>query len=173
MSQMYGPLFISRCGTQDNGTWYETLKDLTPFALKSGVQRLRNLTNEAKYAAFPPNCLEFKALCLGVYEDLKLPKVGEAYQEIKNQEYFSNTQWSHPAIQYIGSKLPKDFLENRNEREAYQIFERIYEEVCSLVKQGRQIPEIKQSTRVVKIQNKEVGRFYIQEMKKLLGDRRA
>lgn len=173
MSQIYGPPFISRCGTQDNGTWYETLKDLTPFALKSGVKRLRDLTNDAKYAAFPPNCLEFKALCLGVYEDMNLPKASEAYQEIKNQAYFSNTQWGHPVVEYISSKLPDDFLKIRNEREAYQIFESIYEEVCSLLKQGHSIPEVKQNFKVVKIQNKEVGQFYIQEMKKILGSKRA
>ncbi len=168
MSQIYGPLFINRCGTQDNGTWYETLKDLTPFALKSGVKRLRDLANNAKYAEFPPNCLEFKALCMGVYEDLKLPKACEAYREIKNQAYFSNTQWTHPIIEYIGYKLPKDFLEIRNEREAYQIFEHIYDEICSLVKQGHPIPQIKHDFRVVKISNKEVGRFYINQMRQAL-----
>ena len=98
MSQIYGQLFISRFGTQDNGTWYETLKDLTPFALKSGVKRLRDLTNNAKHAEFPPNCLEFKAICMGFYEDLKLPKSSEAYREIKNQAYFSHAQRSHPVI---------------------------------------------------------------------------
>lgn len=173
MSQIYGQLFISRFGTQDNGTWYETLKDLTPFALKSGVKRLRDLTNNAKYAEFPPNCLEFKALCMGFYEDLKLPKASNAYREIKNQAYFSNAQWSHPVIRYISSKLPDDFLEIRNEKDAYQIFEHIYEEVCSLVKQGHPIPEIKKDFKLVKHQNREIGRFYIQEMKKILGSKHA
>lgn len=173
MSQIYGQLFINRFGAQDNGTWYETLKDLTPLALKSGVKRLRDLTNNAKYAEFPPNCLEFKALCMGFYEDLKLPKASDAYREIKNQAYFSNTQWSHQIIQYIGSKLPDDFLEIRNEREAYQIFERIYQEVCSLVKQGHPIPETKKNIQLLKNQNLEIGRFYIQEMKKILQNGRV
>ena len=173
MSQIYGQLFISRFGTQDNGTWYETLKDLTPFALKSGVKRLRDLNNNGKFSDFPPNCLQFKGLCKGFYEDLKLPKANEAYLEIKNQAYISDTHWSHPIIHYIGSELPDDFLKIRNEREAYQIFEHIYEEVCSLVKQGHPIPEIKKDFKLVKHQNREIGRFYIQEMKKILRSKHA
>lgn len=168
MSQIYGQLFISRFGTQDNGTWYEALKDLTPFALKSGVKRLRDLANNAKYAEFPPNCLEFKALCMGFYEDLKLPKASDAYREIKNQAYFSNTQWSHPAIRYIGSKLSDDFLEIRNEREAYQIFECIYKEVCDLLKQGHVLPESKEKLRIMKQPNRKLAQPYLSQMRQML-----
>ncbi len=168
MSQIYGQLFISRFGTQDNGTWYEALKDLTPFALKSGVKRLRDLANNAKYAEFPPNCLEFKALCMGFYEDLKLPKASDAYREIKNQAYFSNTQWSHPAIRYIGSKLSDDFLEIRNEREAYQIFECIYKEVCDLLKQGHVLPESKEKLRIMKQPNRKLAQSYLSQMRQML-----
>ena len=168
MSQIYGQLFISRFGTQDNGTWYETLKDLTPFALKSGVKRLRDLTNNAKYAEFPPNCLEFKALCKGFYEDLKLPKASNAYREIKNPAYLSHEQWSDPVIRYISSKLPADFLETRNEREAYQIFERIYEEVCDLLKQGHALPEAKENLMLMKQPNRKLAQSYLAQMKQIL-----
>lgn len=85
MSQIYGQLFISKFGVKDDGTWFETLKDLTPLALESGMERLRQLTESAKFATFPPICLEFRAVCLGFYDDLKLPKAIEAYREIKNR----------------------------------------------------------------------------------------
>lgn len=168
MSQIYGQLFISRFGVKDNGSWFEALKDLTPKALESGMTRLNNLTNNAKYAEFPPNCLEFKAMCLGFYEELRLPKASDAYREIKNRAYFSTSVWSHPVIKYIDSKLPDDFLEIRNEKDAFQLFERVYLEICSLVKQGYQVPEVSSNLKRHRIPNREIGAFYLQEMKKIL-----
>lgn len=168
MSQIYGQLFISRFGIKDDGTWFETLKDLTPRALESGMERLRDLTNNAKFAEFPPNCLQFKALCVGFYENLKLPTAVEAYQEIKNRAYITTSSWSHPVVQYIACELPNDFLEIRNEKSAYEIFEKIYREVCFLVKQGHQLPEIKENLMLVKKANKEVAAFYLKEIKQKL-----
>ncbi|PJD93801.1 MAG: hypothetical protein CK423_06755 [Legionella sp.] len=165
MSQIYGQLFISKFGIKDDGTWFETLKDLTPLALESGMQRLRQLTQDAKFVTFPPICLEFRAVCLAFYDDLKLPKAIDAYREIKNRAYLTTIIWSHPVVQYIASKLPGDFLEIRSERSAYEIFEKIYKEVILLVKQGHKLPIVKDNLALVKKANKEIAAFYLTEIK--------
>ncbi|KTD39635.1 hypothetical protein Lmor_0001, partial [Legionella moravica] len=83
LTKIYGTLFLTKFGTHDNGTWFDTLKGLTPKALESGMERLRNLSGNGKFAEYPPNCLQFKALCMAFYDDLKLPKASDAYWEFK------------------------------------------------------------------------------------------
>ena len=59
LAEIYGSLFISKHGAQDSGVWFETLRDLTPIALESGLERLRALSGGTKFAEYPPNCLQF------------------------------------------------------------------------------------------------------------------
>ena len=168
MTQVYGTIFTNRFGVSDNGTWFEVLKDLTQKALESGMERLGQLTNNGKFAEFPPNCFQFRAVCLGFYEDLKLPKAIDAYREIKNRDYLRNSSWSHPVIKFIGSQLPQNFLEIRDEKTAYAVFERIYREVCDLLKQGHVLPEAKEDLMLMKQPNRQLAQFYINQMKQVL-----
>ena len=168
MTKVYGTMFTNRFGVSDNGTWHEVLKDLTQKALESGMERLANLTNNGKFAEFPPNCFQFRAICLGFYEDLKLPKAIDAYREIKNRDYLRTTLWSHPVVKYIASQLPQNFIEIRDERTAYAIFERIYKEVCDLLKQGHVLPEAKENLMLMKEPNRKLAQYYIGQMKQVL-----
>ena len=148
MSQIYGPIFINRFGANDNGIWFEA--------------------NNGKFADFPPNCFQFRAVCLGFYEDLKLPKAGDAYREIKNRNYLRDCLWSHPVIKFIASKLPQNFLEIRDEKTAYALFERVYEEVCDLLKQGHELPEAKENLMLMKEPNRKLAQSYLAQMKQIL-----
>ena len=110
LTALYGQLFISKHGVADDGVWFATLKDLTPKALVSGVERLMTLSPGDKFCDFPPNCLQFRALCLSFYSELGLPKVMDAYREIENRMYLTNVAWIHPAVEYTAAKLGSDFL---------------------------------------------------------------
>ena len=142
LAEIYGSLFISKHGAQDSGVWFETLRDLTPIALESGLERLRTLSGGAKFAEYPPNCLQFRALCLAFYEELNLPQVGAAYKEIRLRSYVNSHYWSHPVVKFTASKLPVDFLMIENEQKAYALFVEAYTQVCNLVKQGHKLPVI-------------------------------
>ncbi len=142
MTAIYGPLFVSKYGVQDNGVWLETLQDLTPKAIESGLFRLKKLKGAKAFIEFPPNCLQFRALCLAFYEELHLPTASAAYREIKSKSYTSGKYWSHEVVKYIAYKLPSDFLLIEQEQAAYSIFEKLYQEVCDLVRQGHEIPEV-------------------------------
>lgn len=168
MSQIYGPIFINRFGANDNGIWFEALKDLTPKALESGMERLGKLTNNGKFADFPPNCFQFRAVCLGFYEDLKLPKAGDAYREIKNRNYLRDCLWSHPVIKFIASKLPRNFLEIRDEKTAYALFKKVFDEVCDLRKQGYELPEAKENLMLMKQPNRKLAQSHLAQMKQIL-----
>lgn len=169
LTRIYGTLFVTKYGSKDNGTWFEALNDLTPKALESGMARLRNLSGEGKFIEYPPNCLQFKALCLAFYDDLNLPKPSLAYREIKNSTYKTSVSWSHPLTEFIANKLPDDFFKMEQEGVAYAVFKNIYEQACRLVQQGHEIPKTKAPHRVRPTQTPEVARAYLNQIKHHIG----
>ena len=174
MIPTYGKLFTSAHGAHDSGVWLETLKDLTPKALESGMARLRSLSGDSRFSQYPPNCLQFKDLCLAFYESLKLPSATEAYREIKNHQYGRGRYWSHAVVKFTAARLPADFLKNDNEFETYGLFKEAYEKVCHLVKQGHDIPhlhEIKTPAMYTakKPASREIANMYLSQMKNKLG----
>lgn len=154
---------------KDSGAWFEALKDLTPHALENGLERLRSLKTGGKFSSYPPNCLEFKEICLAFYEDLKLPKLSDAYQEIKNRAYIQNKCWTHPVVKLIAKRLPIDFLKLDDEREAYALFKKIYEQACLLIRMGHVIPEIKEDVMLEKPKNYHTAKQHLDAMRKYLG----
>ena len=168
LTNIYGQLFINKHGAMDNGLWLETLQELTPIALESGMTRLKNLSAGDKFTEFPPNCLQFKALCLSYYNDLKLPTLSEAYQEIKNRAYSRSIHWSHPAVKFTAQKLSIDFL-TLNESEAYPVFKEAYEKVCHLVRQGHELPRMPNRVMLPRTPNKELARQHLQHIRLHLG----
>lgn len=160
---IYGSLFVTKHGSSDSGVWLETLQDLTPKALESGIARLK--TAGGKFLEFPPNCLQFRALCLAFYDDLKLPSVTEAYQEIRRHAYDDDRRWTHPVIRFTASRLPKGFLQQDHNQHDFQD---IYDQVCHLLKQGHPLPEIDEPELGVKPIDRAVGRTHLQRLKELL-----
>lgn len=170
LAKIYGQLFLTKFGTHDNGTWFESLKGLTPKALESGMERLRNLSGNGKFAEYPPNCLQFKALCLDFYDELNLPKASIAYREIKNSIYRNTVCWSHNLTGFIAQRLPDDFFLIEQENVAYSAFKEIYEQVCHLVKQGHEIPTIDPTPyRAKRIRSPEVAKAHLNEIKRHIG----
>lgn len=169
LTKIYGALFLTKFGTKDNGTWFDALKGLTPKALESGMDRLRDLAGNGKFAEYPPNSLQFKALCMAFYNDLELPKPSVAYMEIKNSAYKTMPAWSHPLIAFIAKKLPDNFFKLDQESVAYGLFKELYEQASELVKQGHEIPKIQVQQRTRPTRNPEVARAYLNQMKQHIG----
>lgn len=169
LTKIYGNLFLTKFGTHDNGTWFDTLKGLTPKALESGMERLRNLSGNGKFAEYPPNCLQFKALCMAFYDDLKLPKASDAYWEFKNSVRKTIPRWSHPAIEFVAKKMPFDFFSIDHDGIAYSVFKEKYEQVCHLIQQGHELPKIDAPHRIKPARNIEVGEGYLNQIKQHIG----
>jgi hypothetical protein len=169
LTKIYGHLFLNKFGPKDNGTWFDALNGLTPKALESGMDRLRNLSGNGKFTEYPPNCLQFKALCMAFYDDLGLPKPLIAYREIKNSVYKTISGWSHPLIEFIAKKLPDNFFKIEQESVAYGLFKEIYEQVSQLVQQGHEIPKTQAPQRVRPTRNPEVARAYLNQIKQHIG----
>lgn len=156
-------------GIKDHGSWVDTLKDLTPIALESGLDRLKNLSAGDKFTEYPPNCLQFRSLCLAFYEDLRLPKASDAYLEIRNKAYSSSLYWSHAVVKFIAQKLTIDFFDIKQEAEAYKQFKAVYNEVCHLVRQGVQLPKVEHRVMVASAPNKAIASQHLQHIKQRLG----
>lgn len=133
------------------------------------MDRLGNLSGKHNFLTFPPNCLEFKALCQAYYEDLRLPKSHEAYREIKNFSDSNCHPWSHPVTEFIANRLPNDFYRIEDEHKASALFNQLYEEVTDLIKQGHDLPEFKTQINRQPARSPEVARSYLQQLKQHLG----
>lgn len=105
------------------------------------MDRLKNLSGNGKFAEFPPNCLQFKALCMAFYEELGLPNKRDAYRDIMNSVYIENPRWSHALIKFIANRLPDNFFLIEHKLISDRIFKEVYEQVCDLVKQGHELSE--------------------------------
>ncbi len=169
LTAIYGQLFVSKHGIKDTGVWFAALKDLTPKALESGMERLMTLSKGDKFCEFPPNCLQFRALCLGFYNDLRMPTAAQAHREVLNRAYTTNPQWSHVIVKFTAKKLGSKFLDIVNEGESFAVFNEAYEQVCHLVRQGHQIPEIKEDVLLPKSQSKDVAIKHLTLMRQRLG----
>jgi hypothetical protein len=169
LTAIYGQLFVSKHGVEDTGVWFAALKDLTPKALESGVERLMTLSKGEKLCEFPPTCLQFRALCLGFYNDLRMPTAAQAHREVLNRAYTTNPCWSHVVVKYTAKRLGCEFLDIHNEGESFPIFKKAYEQVCHLVRQGHQVPEIEEGVLLQKPQSKEVATTHLTTMRQLLG----
>lgn len=133
------------------------------------MERLKNLSGGNKFVEFPPNCLQFKSLCLAFYEDLRLPKAAVAYREIKQNLYGKPRPWSHKIVKFTAARLPANFLLIEQEQEAYALFNAAYEKVCNLVRQGHEVPEIPEPTFLCRTSSKAIAQHYLQQIRQQLG----
>lgn len=173
MVSIYGQTFIKKNGASDSGIWFDVLGDLSPKALETGVMRLKGLSGGTKFCDWPPNPLNMRALCMAFYEELNLPSAANAYREIKNMRSSTRKHWSHAVVKFTASRLPSGFLSGDNEQQLYMRFKAIYEQVCNLVKQGNEIPnlnDIREPAACLQAPvNRNIGHLHLAAMKQRLG----
>lgn len=172
MISIYRHVFITKYGSKDDGTWFETLKDLTPHALSGGIERLQTLKTGLKFSEFPPNSLQFKALCLAFYdEDIRLPSLNKTMDEICEFVDTGCTHFSHPIVRYIASKLDDNFYMHARERRYYacrNALQKVYETSCHILRQGFELPEVTLISRAVKKASPEFARKHLQIIQNLI-----
>lgn len=156
----------------DSGAWFESLKDLTPQALENGLETLRRGGLGNKFKTYPPNCLEFRDLCLTYYESLSLPSTADAYRDYR--QYVCTGNWSsnvHRAVLLTVKKLGDDFLMIERDVDAYPKFKIVYDQVCHLARLGIELPMVKLPVRLGKPSSRELARMHLHQLKQHLGVR--
>jgi hypothetical protein len=169
LTALYGQLFISKHGEVDKGVWLKVLHDLTPKALESGIERLMSLSHGKQFCEFPPNALQFRALCLGFYEDLRLPLTSDAYREIRMKAYIKSDYWSHLAVRFTAHKLGQNFLNEKDDAKTYAVFKTAYEQVCHLVRQGLPVPEVIEPLMVLPPKTPSIAKQHLNQIRQMLG----
>lgn len=154
-------------GTKDDGTWLLALKDLTPKALEEGIMRLM-FSKVDKFQDFPPNCMQFRTLCLEAVSAQNLPSLAQAFTEARNWYFYNISQWSHPAVRFTAAKLAKKFWETEDLHEAFQKFAGIYSDVCFLIRQGHEVPYAELKKNQIS-KNPDYAKQQLQQIKKKLG----
>jgi hypothetical protein len=64
MAEVFGHRWVSSFGDEPNQSWIDGLADMTPEDLRFGLSALKGWRDE-----WPPNLLQFRALCRPTIED--------------------------------------------------------------------------------------------------------
>ncbi|WP_445621318.1 replication protein P [Kushneria sp. Sum13] len=107
MRSMFGSRFVSQWGDWDEtGLWLAEVAHLPRRYLELGLGHLRTQVQDAARAgreAWPPQPVEFAALCEPTAADLGMPDVTRAWQEANDHAHDpAGHRWSHEAVRLAG-----------------------------------------------------------------------
>ncbi len=141
LTDIYGHRFMNTYGEKDSGVWYQALSDLTEDDLSKG---LTLMMRDIRFETWPPNCTQFRHLCLSTKEPLA-PKSVEAFREIRQNRYCLSPQWSHPAIKLAIKCMGTKAAYAEDDEKAYQAFLTKYTQICERMADGHPIPHVADS----------------------------
>jgi len=129
---------VNRFGEKDSGVWNQALSDLSEADIRTGLEAM---IRDARFETWPPNCTQFRHLCLkGSVNDL--PNVHKAFIEARQNLNLSKPRWSHPAIKFTVKYVGVDVMNAGRADRAFQAFKNGYEKVCERIRQGHQVPHV-------------------------------
>lgn len=107
MAAIYGAKFSSAWGEFDeNGSWLAELAGYTRAGVARGIKCCRLAVRDAARAgdkAWPPQPIEFAALCEPRPEDFGMPSVADAWREAVEHSHAPTLhRWSHEAARLAG-----------------------------------------------------------------------
>lgn len=148
MRSMFGNRFVSQWGNWDeSGLWLAELSHLPRRFLELGLKHLRTQVQEAARAggeAWPPQPVEFAALCEPTAADLGMPDVTRAWQEANDHAHDpAGHRWSHEAVRLAGYAIGWRVLHEttaQGQRERLgKRFSREYQALVNRVVAGEQL----------------------------------
>jgi len=137
LTDIYGARFVNLYGEKDSGVWYQALHDLADDDVRFG---LYTMLRDIRFETWPPNCTQFRHLCLNRPETAKLPDVHKAFKEAQHNVNFSLKTWSHPAVKFTVKLLGPKKVNAARVDVAFEQFSTLYSKVCERVRQGREVP---------------------------------
>lgn len=147
LTDIYGSRFVNQYGEKDSGVWYQALCDLEEEAIRFG---LHAVLRDARFETWPPNCTQFRHLCLKRPAMSSVPTVHQAFSEARANLSFSTARaWSHPAVKFTVKHLSvAKVLDARADR-AFAAFSTLYEVVCKRLAEGHTLPHVADEELVV------------------------
>lgn len=147
LADIYGARFLSQYGEKDSGVWRETLEDLKKDDFARG---LKAMLRDVRFETWPPNCTQFRHLCLKKPESNTPPSVHRAFEEARRNLLFSKPRlWSHPAVKFTVKRVGLEVVNDAHTDRAFFKFSECYEGVCKRIAEGRQVPDVPESELVI------------------------
>jgi hypothetical protein len=137
LTEIYGARFINLYGEKDSGVWYQALHDLADDDVRFG---LYEMLRDIRFETWPPNCTQFRHLCLNRPEAAGLPDVHKAFKEAQHNVNFSLKTWSHSAVKFTVKYLTPENVVAARVDFAFAQFSALYSKVCARIRLGHQIP---------------------------------
>lgn len=137
ITDIYGARFVNLYGERDSGVWYQALGDLTEDDLRFG---LHAMLRDIRFETWPPNCTQFRHLCLNRPEVAGLPSVHKAFKEAQYNVNFSVKTWSHPAVKFTVKQLGAENVNAARVDLAFAQFSALYTKVCERIREGNLVP---------------------------------
>ncbi|MFJ1269982.1 hypothetical protein ACD661_15595 [Legionella lytica] len=137
--------------------WFQALYDVSEKEIALG---LRALFDDERFETWPPNCIQFRHLCLKRRKK-ELPSVHKAFNEARNNLNFSTITWSHPAVKFTVKHLGVDVVNAPRADLAFAEFSTLYAKVCERILEGFEVPHVADEELVIqrKITRKDIPRL--------------
>lgn len=138
LTDIYGALFVNRFGEKDSGVWNQALSDLSEADIRHGLEAM---IRDARFETWPPNCTQFRHLCLKDSVN-ELPSVHKAFNEARQNLNLSKPTWSHPAVKFTVKYVGVSVINSGRADVAFEAFKTGYQKVCERIRQGHQVPDV-------------------------------
>lgn len=138
LTDIYGARFVNTYGVKDSGVWNHALSDLTETDMREGLYLMMR---DARFETWPPNCTQFRQLCLKGKKNA-LPTVHKAFAEARQNALYASPVWSHPAVKFTVKYVGVDVVNSAHTFNAFQQFEKGYAKVCLRIAEGYAVPEV-------------------------------
>lgn len=124
MGKVFGSRWVHKHGTAPSPEWIIALSNVGDIGLQAALRRIGELKPNASGEIWPPEMIDFLAMCRPTPAELGLPDVNTAYRHA----VVSN--WSHPVVYAAAVSVGTFELRNMAEAKSRPLFERAYRDVC-------------------------------------------
>lgn len=135
LSGLYGYTFVSQYGEEPTTEWNIALKNIPVDQIGPGIDLC---ADSPEFKTFPPNPMQFVALCLPKAEDYGLPSESEALNQA-----VGNSDEKHPAVIYTVRNITGGAYDLRqaNTKSAKDMFGKEWAKTIAHVIGGGELPE--------------------------------
>jgi len=137
LTDIYAQRFVNAYGIKDSGVWHHALCDVNEDDVREGLYAM---LRDERFETWPPNCTQFRQLCLKGKTDA-LPSVHKAFAEARQNALYSSPKW-HPAVKFAVKYVGVDVVNSAYTHEAFQKFSNGYAKVCARIAEGFAVPDV-------------------------------
>lgn len=139
---IYGARFVNQYGEKDTSRiWYRALCDISEEGLRLGLSAM---IHDIRFETWPPNCTQFRHLCLSQLQLDALPNVYQAFAEARRNLNSARPDWSktHRVIKFTVAHIGAEKVDNARVDIALTEFSKMYEKVCKSIMRGNKVPDV-------------------------------